>query len=935
MINNKFLVLLLLLSLKINTYSQPVVAHTASLINKFHDSNKTTYHSSTPYVGLTITQLGNVGRNVEIQVKDARSHAIVKTYNTTINAARGGTISILDNAPIWGDGTFYLTIVFLGAPALPPMVFNDDLIVRESTINFLHRGMNFTIHYTNKAFDHHPLGNAYTPTYLANLETIIKDVWEREITDWRLCDGVAAVAGGSAINTPSDKDNTYHFIVHNISELGGNINDFFFANGSDNDRVISLDSRITTVLNGIAHTAQYEKEMLYMTIAHEFYHGIQWSHVPASIIPNIGVELPKRFWLIEGQAKSLETIFMTPGSGYNYSTSYTNSVYVNNAFTFSYDYFTKDFINEIFDDGVAFPRAYTYPNLNSASYYYAMFWRHLFEHNFASATPLVDKMKLYRETCIDNTSSVYSNIETNIMNNNLAAAGGYFTTYDKALIDFTEKLYFHDQAYNTAANRAILFAGIAPLPTSIWYDPNPAPNDNFYSRISTFNEPIERLNNAGNTSFTRVYNIPSSFGHRAHRFKFKRNAEIKIDFASNPGANPRFGDFNVDCYLLNGVTIEQKQNIALNAGTGAGTINLNIDESYKEIVILVTRLDANEGTANNYPDYRISLAEVAGTAGTKYSWPTPKKVAAKGLFFGGQHSIKGQFSDFRTSGGANGFCKGIEIEASANGDERNVYALEAGRAYSDATSTNIGHFRYGNIQNVVASNTNVKVGDKIGVIQAGTYMYFMESDAPLTSAGENLPNNNARWINPLRPGGLSPYTDNANPVINSIQLVNATGANVVSPLYQKLDIIIDAYDPATRFDGTGDPNLKCGIHKITVKFIDAAGNEIVHSNGDPTRIEFFPGYNSSNSKYELPQGANALTDVYEPSSTPSKFVYIATNKPYSGTPDQYWNTKQKNGDVYTVDARIPSEALFKEGSIKIEVTVEDLQGKQATQSKGL
>lgn len=914
-----------------------------SYTNNFSSSGKKTSHLEVgKQLFITIKGLGNAGKTVDVKVMDAVTKTPIHTFGgQVIAAALGGALQIKQNPCTLPEGMYFLQIDETAAPNTNIAVLQNDLLIIESRTVFNHGGMEFIIHHHSKAFRNHPLNVGHKNLFVANVEDIIKNVWDREVVDWKLSNGIAAIAGGNGADKPQDTDNKYHIIIHNISELCKvpitNVqifnDDFVWAYPGDNDRRLYIDSHITSIFKSITNSASFEKEFLYQLISHEFYHGIQFSHVQYSSIPNQAIEIPKRWWLLEGQAKFLETVIMEPTAAYNYSNysnapSHINATYVEPYADHSYAYYTKPLMNKLYDNGVSYPTAYDFPKLHDVGYSYAVFWRHLFEHNFVSNTPLVDKLKLLRETCKANTSSALNIIESNIMDAELAAAAGNFNTFDKALIDFTEKLYFHDNAYNTAANRNILFSGIAPQPTKIWDDPN---GNNFYSTITSFNEPVESLNNPGGTSFSKQYNITSSFGHRAHRFKFNRDAEIKIDFESNPGgANPGFGDFNVNCYLLNGTTIEQKQNIVLNAATGVGTINFNVDEPYKQIVILVTRLDANEGTANDYPNYKISLSEVAGTAGKKYCWPTPKKVTSKGLFFGGQNTVIGQFSDYRTVAGAKSFCQGIEIEASAVADERNVYALEAGTAFSNANSTNIGHFRYANLQNVVANGTNVKIGDKIGEIAAGGHMSFMESNTKLTSAGDVIPPP-GKWINPLRNGSLSPYIDNADPVIQSINVVDAnTGANIANPLYNKFDIIVEAYDPATTSTGAAHATLKCGIHKITVRFLDSNNAEIFHSDGSPTSIEYYPNFNKTTLAHELP--TCNVSDVFHASASPGKFVYIVTNEPYDVTVNKYWNTCQKDKGAYNDDAKSQEEALFKDGEIKIEVTVEDLNGNSTTQT---
>jgi hypothetical protein len=208
------IILLLILSSKVFsqiTYNR----YYSTFINEYPFSGKVAYHS--PSNGLISLKfncpVADIGRTVDVRIFEARKspdplnpgsliYKLVHTYpNCTIQATPIGAAAYVqagENAPAWGQGIFFAEV--FDNTTHSATTFRDILIVRENTTVFAHGGMNFVIHYTNDAFDHHVMGNAHMPTYLANLETIINDVWDREVVDWRLCDGLMAVppkAGGS------------------------------------------------------------------------------------------------------------------------------------------------------------------------------------------------------------------------------------------------------------------------------------------------------------------------------------------------------------------------------------------------------------------------------------------------------------------------------------------------------------------------------------------------------------------------------------------------------------------------------------------------------------------------------------------------------------------------------------------------------------------
>jgi len=66
----------------------------------------------------------------------------------------------------------------------------------------------------------------------------------------------------------------------------------------------------------------------------------------------------------------------------------------------------------------------------------------------------------------------------------------------------------------------------------------------------------------------------------------------------------------------------------------------------------------------------------------------------------------------------------------------------------------------------------------------------------------------------------------------------------------------------------------------------------------------------------------------------TNFYYWATNDPFNEPYNKYWNSNQRTGSDYTVDARVPMEALYGESNLLIKVIAEDIKGNQAVYSIG-
>ena len=169
---------------------------------------------------------------------------------------------------------------------------------------------------------------------------------------------------------------------------------------------------------------------------------------------------------------------------------------------------------------------------------------------------------------------------------------------------------------------------------------------------------------------------------------------------------------------------------------------------------------------------RVVAFLAAGVAGLSapalahaYGWPVKP--------FDQQHAIRGAFDDPRLFGS---FHFGVDISVP---DGTAVYAVAPGTVfrYSDAVAVRQpdGHeFSYWHVQATVREHAYVQTGDKLGFVRPGFgHVHFAEFD------GET-------YVNPLRPGALTPFTDTTTPVVGPIEVLQVDGS---------VQATVEAYDP--------------------------------------------------------------------------------------------------------------------------------------------
>ena len=179
----------------------------------------------------------------------------------------------------------------------------------------------------------------------------------------------------------------------------------------------------------------------------------------------------------------------------------------------------------------------------------------------------------------------------------------------------------------------------------------------------------------------------------------------------------------------------------------------------------------------------IAAALLAPAGAFAYGWPVAP--------FDTQHAIRGAFDDPRFGTGPGGLAEtsfhfGVDIVAT---DGTPVYAVASGTVfrYPDAVAVRQpdGHeFSYWHIDAVVGEHSEAEKGELLGYVRAGWgHVHFAESD------GRGL------YVNPLRPGGLEPYSDWTAPVVGPIEVRGAARAPLrLDSVHGRIDITVDAYD---------------------------------------------------------------------------------------------------------------------------------------------
>ncbi|MCK4272318.1 M23 family metallopeptidase, partial [bacterium] len=202
------------------------------------------------------------------------------------------------------------------------------------------------------------------------------------------------------------------------------------------------------------------------------------------------------------------------------------------------------------------------------------------------------------------------------------------------------------------------------------------------------------------------------------------------------------------------------------------------------------------------------------------------------------------------------FHDGIDIDCDT-GDT--VYAVAGGQViyFTGGDGLYVDRYGYAHTIPFVPNYSNVDAGDSIATVNYRSHLHFMDG-----------PNNSE--INPLRPGGISPFSDWADPTIGfPIRFFEDDMGAELDPydLEGKVDIVIKAWDSIT-YGGSN-----AGIYEIGYEIWDGW----IRVYGPIFNLTFD---NWLESTY--------IETVYAPGSDTYNFYYIVTN---NMTSNNYWDVE--------------------------------------------
>lgn len=161
-----------------------------------------------------------------------------------------------------------------------------------------------------------------------------------------------------------------------------------------------------------------------------------------------------------------------------------------------------------------------------------------------------------------------------------------------------------------------------------------------------------------------------------------------------------------------------------------------------------------------------------------YGWPVKP--------FDRMHPVRGYFDDPRISGSSHAFHFGIDVSAP---DGTPVYAIEpgvvhieGGRSLSVVGDVVPRTFGYWHVVPAVAHRQRVAQHQLLGHVEATwAHVHLAESVR-------------RRYVNPLRPGALSPWRDASSPRIVGVELQRDGKVMPVVEISGAVDVIVEAWD---------------------------------------------------------------------------------------------------------------------------------------------
>ncbi len=424
--------------------------------------------------------------------------------------------------------------------------FNDFWVIPEHILTgTFTNGYDYTTYYTDQFFLYHPQGINHASVYAANAESALTNSWDKEINEWDLCQGTN---GG----IPIDNDDNYELCINDhgnpVSHIYHGTGDGAFAYGGI-DRKIGIPCRYYEVHPNYTT----ENFMLLSVMSHEFYHGVQWSH-------NNGWGSNACNWMVEGQARFLQSVFMgeysDPNEEFLPGRSYTLEATEYLKYSMSY-------------------------GLSWVSYAYCMFWRFLFE-NYATGST-TDKLAIIRETCKGNTDPNTAAIKS-FMDSKL---NGNYSSFDEALKDFAKRCYLNDTTYHQ------------------W---SPCPSDDYYITPTVTKD----FDSDGITGTFKGFplvvqdGIASCFTIDYLSFDFTEEFDyVYLKFDADPEDNGIMAEFYVNVLQFDGDSLLSENVLTLSGGEGS--LAFSVTSPDFKIVPVIVRLDTNQSCFEH--EYSLQLSK--------------------------------------------------------------------------------------------------------------------------------------------------------------------------------------------------------------------------------------------------------------------------------------------------------------------------------------
>jgi hypothetical protein len=313
-------------------------------------------------------------------------------------------------------------------------------------------------------------------------------------------------------------------------------------------------------------------EFMHAADVHEFLHSVQYTYpdifcnwTGSTQEPYYSEPTPHRNYIIEGQARFLQTVYLNTIDPDNNAEFEFNSMY------------WQQSVNYL----IGFPMIGMLPGLSRGlgllSYDYAIFWRFLYENNNPSGSDAA-RLSIITEVLDEVTGTNPITGAKIAFDNALSNIGGNYDSYAEAKKDFAKRIYLNDSAYG------------------LW---NPCPSDAFYPKPD-----ITKDGTLVNETIEETDEIPFFAGIDFMEFDIDDDIDaVKFTFDRDPNNNGH-GDFYVNLLLLDNTDFTGE--IAFDINNAIEEKEFQVKDLVNKVVVVILRLDTDENNANK-ADYQVTL----------------------------------------------------------------------------------------------------------------------------------------------------------------------------------------------------------------------------------------------------------------------------------------------------------------------------------------